>query len=129
MAPPNLVNSPKIREMTISKPSFPPSTPCTIHFECMESGPNGSTRVRRLTAILRRARVKIFILAFGSFWFQLSGFSSNVTGHHETKNAKPIWSCRSKNIQAFISNLIRIHMTNEDVLNRFRTFRAVKLHS
>jgi hypothetical protein len=32
---------------------------------CLESGPNDSTRVRRLTGILRRARVKIFILAYG----------------------------------------------------------------
>jgi hypothetical protein len=54
------------------------------------------TRVRRLTGILRCARVRIFIPAYVSFWFQLSGFSSNLTGHHETKTAKPIWSCRSK---------------------------------
>jgi hypothetical protein len=66
MAPPNLVDSPKLREMTISK------------------------------GIIRRARVRIFIIAYGSFWFQLSGISSNWTGHHETKSAKPIWSCRSK---------------------------------
>jgi hypothetical protein len=100
MAPPNLVDltiSQKMWEMNISKPNmFAPSTPCTIHFECMESGPNDSTRVRRLTRILRRARVKIFILAYGSFWLQLSGFLSNLTGHHETKTAKPIWSRRSK---------------------------------
>jgi hypothetical protein len=29
--------------MTISKPTFTPSTPCTIYFECLESGPNDST--------------------------------------------------------------------------------------
>ena len=80
MAPPNLVNSPKLREMTISKPTFTPSTPCTLHFEFLESGPNDSTRVRRLTGILRRARVKIFILAYVSFWLRLSGFSGNLTG-------------------------------------------------
>ena len=83
MGPPNLVNFPKLREMTISKPTFAPSTPCTIHFECLESGPNDSTRVRRLTVLLRRARVKIFVLAYGSFRFQLSEFSSNLTRHHE----------------------------------------------
>jgi hypothetical protein len=128
MAPPNLVNFPKIREMTISKPSFPPSTPCTIHFECMESGPNDSTRVRRLTGILRRARVKIFILAYGSFWFQLSGFSSNLTRHHETKTSKPIWRCRSKYSNFYFKpRLPTCATTNEEVLNRFRTFRAVKL--
>jgi hypothetical protein len=95
------------------------------HFECLESGPNDSTRVRRLTGILRRARVKIFILAYGSFWFKLSEFSSNLTGHHETKTAKPIWGCRSKYSNFYVKP--RLPMTNEDVLNRFRTFRAVKL--
>ena len=83
----------KIWEMTISKATFAPSTPFTIHLECLESRPNDSTRVRRLASILRRARVTIFILAYGSFWLELSGFSSNLTGHHETKTAKPIWSC------------------------------------
>ena len=111
--------------MTISKPTFAPSTPCTIHFECLESGPNDSTRVCRLTGILRRARVKIFILAYRSFWFQLSGFSSNLTGHHETKTVKPIWSCRSKYSNFYFKP--RLPMTNDDVLNRFRTFRAVRL--
>ena len=111
--------------MTISTPTFGSSTPCIIHFECLESGPNDSTRVRRLTGVLRRARVKIFILAYGSFLLQLSEFSSNLTVHHEIKTAKRIWSCRSK-----YSNFYgkpRLPMTNEDVLNRFRTFRAVKL--
>ena len=125
MAPPNLVNLSSFFEMSISKSTFAPSTPCTIHFECLESGPNDSTRVRRLTGILRRARVKIFILAYGSFWFQLSGFSSNLTGHHETKTAKPIWGCKSKYSNFYFKP--RLPMTNEGVLNRFRTFRAVKL--
>jgi hypothetical protein len=53
-------------EMTISKPTFAPSEPYTTHFECLESGPNDLTRVRRLTGMLRRARVEIFILAYGS---------------------------------------------------------------
>jgi hypothetical protein len=127
MAPPYLVTFPKLREITIPKAIFTPSTPCTIHFECLESGPNDSTRVRRLTGILRRARVRIFILAYGSFWFQLSGFSSNLTGHHETKTAKPIWSCKSKYSNFYCKPRLPTSMTNEDVLNRFRTFRAVKL--
>ena len=41
------------------------------------------------------------------------------------QTAKRIWSCRSK-----YSNFYgkpRLPMTNEEVLNRFRTFRAVKL--
>jgi hypothetical protein len=67
MAPGTLVNFQKMWEMTILKATFAPSTQCTIHFECLESGPNDSTRVGRLTGILRRARVKIFILAYGSF--------------------------------------------------------------
>jgi hypothetical protein len=46
MAPPNLVNFPKLGKMTIAKATFAPSNPFTIHFECMESGPNASTRVR-----------------------------------------------------------------------------------
>ena len=126
-APQDLANTPKIQEMNISKATFSPSTPCTIYFECLESGPNDSTWVRRLTGILRGARIKIFIPAYGSFWFRLSEFSSNLTGHHETKTAKPISICRSK--YSNMSNLghLCIIMTNEDVLNGFCTFRAVKL--
>ena len=104
MAPPNLVNSPKMREMTISKPSFRPSTPCTIHFECLESGPNDSTQVRPLTGIFRRARVEIFIVVYVSFWLQLSEFSSDLTGHHETKLQNG-YGAVDKSIQTFMSNL------------------------
>jgi hypothetical protein len=125
MAPPNLVDFPKLREMTISKATFAPSKTCTIHFERMESCPNGSTGVRRLTCILRRGRVRIFILTYASFWFQLPGFSSNLTRYHETKTAKPIWSRRSKHSNFYFKH--RLPITNEDVLNRFRTFRVVKL--
>jgi hypothetical protein len=71
MAPPNLVNFTKMQGMTISKPTIAPSTPCTIRFEWLESGPNDATRVRRLTGMLRRARVNIFILAY------LGAFGSN----------------------------------------------------
>jgi hypothetical protein len=53
-----------MQEMTISKPTFAPSKRCTIDSECLESGPNYSTRVRRLTGILRRARVKFSNLAY-----------------------------------------------------------------
>ena len=60
-----------------------------------------------------------------SFWSQLSEFSSNLTGHHETKTAKRIWSCKSKYSNFYVKP--RLPMTNEDVLDRFRTFRAVKL--
>jgi hypothetical protein len=126
MAPPNLVNLSSFFEMTISKATFAPSTPCTIHFECLESAPNDSARVRRLTGILRRARVKIFILAYGSFWSHLSEFSSNLTGHHESKTAKPIWGCKSKYSNFYFKPRLHISITNEDVLHRFRTFRAVK---
>ena len=112
MDPPNLVNLSSFFEMTISKATFAPITPCTIHFESMESGLNDSTRVRRLAGILRRARVKIFILAYGSFWSQLSELSSNLTGHHETKTAKPIWGCRSKYSNFYFKP--RLPMTNED---------------
>ena len=110
MAPPNLVNFPKLWEMTISTPTFGPSTPCIIHFECLESGPNDSTRVRRLTGVLRRARVKIFILAYGSFWFQLSEFSSNLTGHHETKLQNG-YGAVDQNIQTFMANLGYLWLT------------------
>jgi hypothetical protein len=110
MAPPNLVDFPEMLEMSISKATFAPSTPCTIHFEFLENGPNDSTRVCRLTGILRRARVKIFILANGS---------------HESKIAKRIWSRRSK-YSNFYSKP-RLLMTNEAVLDRFRWARAVKL--
>jgi hypothetical protein len=80
----------KLSEMTISTATFAPSKPCTIDSEFLESGPNYSTRVRRLTCILRRARVNFSILTYASFWFQLSGFSSNLTMNHGTKTAKPI---------------------------------------
>jgi hypothetical protein len=112
-------------KMTISKTMFAPSTPYKIYFEFLKSGPNDSTRVRRFTGILRRARVKIFIVAYRSFWYQISVFSSDLTGHHETKTAKPIWSCRSKYSNFYVKP--RPPMSTEDVLNRFRTFRAVKL--
>jgi hypothetical protein len=115
MDPPNLVNLSFFFEMTILKATVAPSTPCTVHFECLESASNDSARVRRLTGILRRARVKIFILAYGSFWYQLSEFSSNLTRHHETKTAKPIWGCRSKYSNFYFKP--RLPMTNEDVLN------------
>jgi hypothetical protein len=117
MAPPNLVNFPKMWEMTISKPTYLPRTPCTTHCESLENGPNDSTRVRRLTCILRRARVEIFIVVYVGFWLQLSEFSSNLTGHHETKTAKRIWSCRSKYSNFYVKP--RLPMTNEDVLDRF----------
>jgi hypothetical protein len=52
----------------------------------------------------------VFILAYGSFWFQLSGFSSNLTGHHETKTAKPVWSYRSKYSNFYFKS--RLPMTN-----------------
>jgi hypothetical protein len=109
MAPQNLVDFPQMWGMTISKPTFAPSTPCTIHlhFECLEIGPNDSTRVRPLKGLLGRARVKIFIVAYDRFWSQLSGFSSNLTGHHETKTSKRIWS-RRKKYSTFISNLARL---------------------
>ena len=107
--------------MTISKPTFGPSIPCTIHFECLESGPNDWTRVRRLTGVLRRARVEIFIIIY----IIISGFSSNLNWHHETKTAKLIWSRTSKYSNFYVKQ--RLPMTNEEVLNRFRTFRAVKL--
>jgi hypothetical protein len=131
MSPPNLVNFPggKCGKWLFQKRRRTkyPSTPCTIHFEGLESGPNDSTRVRRLTGILRRAHLKIFIPANGSFWFQLRRFSSNLTGHHETKTAKPIWSCRSKYSNFYVKSRLYTSMTDEDSLNRFRTFRAVKL--
>ena len=89
MAPPNLVDFPKMWEMTISKPTFLPSKPCTTHFECLESGPNDSTRVRRLTGILRRARVEIF--------FDWAPRIQNCE-----KNG---YGAVNQNIQTFMSNL------------------------
>ena len=117
MAPPNLVNFSKLREMSISKATFAPSILCTIHFECMESGPNDSTRVRRLTGVLRRARIEIFILANVSFWLQLSELSSNLTGYYETKTVQPIWSCRSKYSNFYFKP--RLPMTIVAVLPKF----------
>ena len=62
-----------------------------------------------------------------AFWLQFSGFSSNLTRHHETKTAKPIWSSRSKYSNFYFKPRLPTCMTNEDFLNRFHTFRAVKL--
>jgi hypothetical protein len=47
----------------------------------------------------------------GAFGFNFPIFSSNLTGHHDTKTAKPIWSCRSKNIETFLSNLGYLWLT------------------
>ena len=107
MEPPNLVNLSSFFEMTILYNKFWVS----------KSAPNDSARIRRLTGIFRSARVKIFILlvAYRSFWLQLSWFSSNLTGHHETKTAKPIWGCRS-NIQTFISNLGYLWLTRTSLI-------------
>jgi hypothetical protein len=38
--------------------------------------------------ILRRASVKIFILATGSLWFQLSGFPNNLNWAPRNQNCK-----------------------------------------
>ena len=46
-----------------------------IKFRALEMGLLFSARVRRLTGMLRRARVTIFIVAYGKFQSQLSGFS------------------------------------------------------
>ena len=50
-----------------------------------------------------------------------------LTGHHASKIAKKkrIWSCKSKYSNFYVKP--SLPMTNEDVLDRFRTFRAVKL--
>jgi hypothetical protein len=76
----------------------------------MESGPNDSTRVRRLTGIFRRARVEIFIVVYVRFWLQLSEFSSNLTGHHETKQQNG-YGAVDQNIQTFMSNLGYLWLT------------------
>ena len=107
------------------KPTFAPIKNFYVVKKELESGANDSTRVRRHTGIIRCARVEIFIVVYVSFWSQLSEFSCNLTGHHETKTAKRIWSCKSKYSNFYVKP--RLPMTNEDVLDRFRTFRAVKL--
>ena len=127
MAPPNLVNFPKIREMTISKATFAPSTPCTIYFECLQSGPNDSTRVRPITGILRHARVKIFILVMGAFGPTFRIFEQ-FDREPRNQNCKIDMELQIKTLKMFMSNLrYLVSMTKEDVLNRFRTFRGVKL--
>jgi hypothetical protein len=99
MALPNLVDFPELRGITISKATFAPSKPCTIHFECLESGPNDSTRVRRFKGILRRARVKIFIVAYmGAFGSHFPEFRAIwlSTTKPKLQNHEPICSPRSK---------------------------------
>jgi hypothetical protein len=73
---------PQMRKMTISKATFEPSTPCTIHFECLESGPNDSTRVRRLTGILRRLYTAIKLMFVDS-----QPSNSSQSGHTDTNVA------------------------------------------
>jgi hypothetical protein len=46
-----------------------------INFSILKIGLSCSTRVRHLTGILRRAHVTIFIVDYGDFQSQLSGFS------------------------------------------------------
>jgi hypothetical protein len=84
------------------------STPCTIHFDCLQSGPNDSIRVRPLTGILRRARVKIFILNLA---YGLEAFGSNFPDFRAIwlGTTKPKlqnrYGAADQNIRTFISNL------------------------
>ena len=59
----------------MSKPPFDQKPTPPINFWTLKMGLSCSARVRRLTGILRRAHVTIFIVAYGNFRSQLSGFS------------------------------------------------------
>ena len=59
----------------MTKPPFDQKPTPPINFWTLEMGLSCSARVRRLTGILRRAHVTIFIVDYGDFQSQLSGFS------------------------------------------------------
>ena len=59
----------------MTKPPFDQKPTPPINFWTLEIGLSCSARVRRLTGILRRAHVTIFIVDYGDFQSQLSGFS------------------------------------------------------
>jgi hypothetical protein len=59
----------------MTKPPFDQKPTPPINFWTLEMGLSCSARVRRLTGILRRAHVTIFIVANWNFRSQLSGFS------------------------------------------------------
>ena len=106
------------------------NTPCSfffLSFGCRESGPNDSTRVRRHTGIIRRTRVKIFIQLMGAFGSNFPNFRAIWLGTTEPK-LQNVYEAADQNIRTFTSKP-RLPMTNREVLNRFRTFAAVKLHS
>ena len=71
---------------------------------------NDSARVRRLTGILRRARVKIFILAYVSIRFQLSGFRAIWVGTTKPKLHNR-YKAADQNIQTSISNPGKLWLT------------------
>ena len=59
----------------MTKPPFDQKPTPPINFWTLEMGLSCSARVRRLTGILRRAHVTIFIVDYVDFQSQLSGFS------------------------------------------------------
>ena len=59
----------------MTKPPFDQKPTPAIIFWTLEMGLSCSARVRRLTGILRRAHVTIFIVDYRNFQSQLSGFS------------------------------------------------------
>ena len=66
---------------------------------------------------------------FRAIWQGTTKPECSILNFHsdETETAKPIWSCRSKYLNFYGKPRLPTSMTNEDVLDRFRTFRAVKL--
>jgi hypothetical protein len=84
--------------------------PCTIHFECLKKWSkwlNSSSSTHKYTSTRSCWNI------YPSLWELLVPtfrFSSNLTGHHETKTAKPVWRCRSK-YSIFILNLGYLWLT------------------
>ena len=83
------------------------NTPCSfffLSFGCLESGPNDSTRVRRHTGIIRRARVKIFIQLMGAFGSNFPDFRAIWLGTTKPK-LQNLYEAADQNIRTFTSRL------------------------
>jgi hypothetical protein len=97
-----LVNFPKLWEMTISKPTFAPIKKFYVVKKRVLSGANDSTRVRRHTGIIRRARVKIFISLMGAFGSNFPDFRAIWLGTTKPK-LQNLYEATNQNIRTFTS--------------------------
>jgi hypothetical protein len=122
----NLVNFHKMQEMNISKATFRQSAQTLLILSAWKVVQMAKPESTESHCIFLSDRFKIFILAYGCFCWKLAGFSSNLFD----------WAPRNQNCKPYIELQLKysnfhwktcIRMTDENFLDRFRTFRAVKL--